>query len=461
MNESCSHCGSMTIAVLRLRLRTLQRGEVPLEIPRSSSSSGSLQKKATSANPIGSLRVTVRNNPPGERPPQASHSSASLPLEPQGERAGPSRVVPVVSFGAPPEDQMSIAASEGDRSFSGDDDPAALPPSGTVVLSEPDPDMTLMLARAAEKVGLVWNPPPCPEPSRLDDWFLGAARVGFQRPAPVPFFPEVHEEVTRSWTAPLAARHRSTPSSSLTTLDGGAVKGYEGIPPVERSVAMQLCPKTASTWRGNPSLPSRACRFSSSLTGKAYIACGEAASSLHAMALLQVHQAQALCDMQEGGTGPGALQELRTATDLALRATKVTARSLGRAMSTLVVQERHLWLTLADMRESDKSGLLNSPISQGGLFGDAVESYAQQFSAAQKQSEVIKHIMPRRQAVAAPSPVVPPPAARRRGRPPAATSAPAQPKQQPAKQQGAGRKRGAQPARGSSKPPSKRRGKRP
>lgn len=38
------------------------------------------------------------------------------------------------------------------------------------------------------------------------------------------------------------------------------------------------------------------------------------------------------------------MKELRTATDLALRATKVTARSLGQVMSTCVVQEHHLWL---------------------------------------------------------------------------------------------------------------------
>ncbi len=37
-------------------------------------------------------------------------------------------------------------------------------------------------------------------------------------------------------------------------------------------------------------------------------------------------------------TKPVLLQELRTATDFALRATKVTARSLGKAMSTMVVQ---------------------------------------------------------------------------------------------------------------------------
>ncbi len=68
---------------------------------------------------------------------------------------------------------MSIAASEGELSLSGDDDSAVLPPSGVIALSEPDPEMMAMLSRAAENVGLVWNPPPRPDPSRLDMWFLG------------------------------------------------------------------------------------------------------------------------------------------------------------------------------------------------------------------------------------------------------------------------------------------------
>ncbi len=179
--------------------------------------------------------------------------------------------------------------------------------------------------------------------------------------------------------------------SSLTTLDGGTAKGYTRIPPVERAVAMQLCPN--STWRGEPSLPSRACKHSSDLTGRAYQACGEAASALHAMALLQVHQAKALRDLHEGGHDPQVHHEFRAATDLALRATKVTARAVGRAMSTLVVQERYLWLCLADMSDTDKVRFLNSPVSQTGLFGDAVENFAQQFSAVQKQSEAISHIL--------------------------------------------------------------------
>ncbi len=139
------------------------------------------------------------------------------------------------------------------------------------------------------------------------------------------------------------------------------------------------------------------------------------------MALLQTYQAKALKQLYEGSSDPGLMQELRTATDLALRATKVTARSLGQTMSTLVVQERHLWLDLADMSESDKHRFLDSPISQAGLSGDALESFAQQFSVAQKRTEAVGHILPRRPAaVITPPPVADPPPARRRGRPPAA-----------------------------------------
>ncbi len=102
------------------------------------------------------------------------------------------------------------------------------------------------------------------------------------------------------------------------------------------------------------------------------------------------------------------LQELRTVTDLALRAMKVTARALGQTMSTLVVQERRLWLTVADMRESDKHRFLDCPISQAGLFGEAVEDFAHQFSAAQKQTEAFHHILPRRSAAVSTPPLLQP-----------------------------------------------------
>ncbi len=403
--------------------------------------------RGSPADALGDLRVTVRASPPGT-PPRTSYSSRSEhPVRFPGDFAGLSHGAPSISFGAPSVDRMSIAASGDGFTSSEDEGAVGLPPSGVVATAAPDPELTAMLARATVSIGLEVNRPPSPEPSRLDDWFLGAGRVSQPRPAPVPFFPEVHEELTSSWMAPFTARSRSSASSVLTTLDGGVARGYAGIPQVERAVAVHLCPRNAATWRNRPRLPSKACKLTAALAAKAYSAAGQAASALHAMAILQVHQAKALKQVHEGSTDPGLMQELRTATDFALRATKVMARSLGKAMSTMVVQERHLWLNLAEMKDVDKARFLDAPISQGGLFGDTVEGFAQQFSAVQQQTEAIQHILPWRDAPSTAAPGARPQSARCRGRPPASSrAAPPQAESTHRPARRASRRRAAPPA---------------
>ncbi|KAL0165659.1 hypothetical protein M9458_037503, partial [Cirrhinus mrigala] len=47
-DESCAHCGSMTVADLRIRLCFLQRGGVPVPLPRSSVPSGKCWEGTTS-----------------------------------------------------------------------------------------------------------------------------------------------------------------------------------------------------------------------------------------------------------------------------------------------------------------------------------------------------------------------------------------------------------------------------
>ncbi len=419
VDDSCVCCGRMSMISLRSRL-SFMKGLAPSAATRADLSGSS---RGSPADALGDLRVTVRASPPGT-PPRTSYSSRSEhPVRFPGDFAGLSHGAPSISFGAPSVDRMSIAASGDGFTSSEDEGAVGLPPSGVVATAAPDPELTAMLARAAVSIGLEVNRPPSPEPSRLNDWFLGAGRGSQPRPAPVPFFPEVHEELTSSWMAPFTARSRSSASSVLTTLDGGVARGYTGIPQVERAVAVHLCPRNAATWRNRPRLPSKACKLTAALAAKAYSAAGQAASALHAMAILQVHQAKALKQVHEGSTDPGLMQELRTATDLALRATKVTARSLGKAMSTMVVQERHLWLNLAEMKDVDKARFLDAPISQGGLFGDTVEGFAQQFSAVQQQTEAIQHILPRREAPSTAAPGARPQSARRRGRPPASSRA--------------------------------------
>ncbi len=130
-------------------------------------------------------------------------------------------------------------------------------------MPESDLEVTDMLSRATERVGLEWRKPPCPEPSRLDDWFLGVACAGSQRPAPGASLPDVYEGLTGR------GRHLLPPETDLLTpppsLPSVVQLGVTGVPPVERSVAMQVCPYTVSTQQGKPCLLFRACRYSSGL----------------------------------------------------------------------------------------------------------------------------------------------------------------------------------------------------
>ncbi len=95
--------------------------------------------------------------------------------------------------------------------------------------------------------------------------------------------------------------------------------------------------------------------------------------ALHTMAILQAYQADVLKEMDEGtGLTPEAVKELR-------RATKHTARAVGRSMAGSVAAERHLWLNLTEIHEKEKVFLLDAPISQSGLFGETVSAVVDKF----------------------------------------------------------------------------------
>ncbi len=106
--------------------------------------------------------------------------------------------------------------------------------------------------------------------------------------------------------------------------------------------------------------------------------------ALHTMVILQAYQADVPKEMDEGAglTPIGAFKEMRKATDLDLRATKHTARAVGRSMAGSVAAECQLWLNLMEILEKEKVFLLDSPISQNGLFGEAVSSMVDKFCSA-------------------------------------------------------------------------------
>ncbi|MGL5828138.1 MAG: hypothetical protein ACRC0L_01055 [Angustibacter sp.] len=85
------------------------------------------------------------------------------------------------------------------------------------------------------------------------------------------------------------------------------------------------------------------------------------------MAILQVFQAKLLRSLDESGPDDPAFCDLRSATDLALRATKATAQAIGRSMASLVVLEHHLWLNLTEIKEADKVAFLDARFPRRSL----------------------------------------------------------------------------------------------
>ena len=70
-------------------------------------------------------------------------------------------------------------------------------------------------------------------------------------------------------------------------------------------------------------------------------------------------------------------------------------------MASLTVTERHLWLTLSEMSESEHAAFLDAPLSPAGLFGSSVKDFAERFAEVQKASQAMKHFLPKRSSSAA------------------------------------------------------------
>ncbi len=189
------------------------------------------------------------------------------------------------------------------------------------------------VSRASEKLALDWPDEPCESrSSKLDERFLSGSNSKPER-RKLPFFGDLHQEISRSWKQPFSSCLTNAVAADFTNLVGSVEQGYTAIPVVKDTLASHLSSSLAPSWKSRPLLPSKPCRTTSALIEKSYIAAGQTGMVLHTMAILQAYQGDVLKEMDEGtGLTPEAVKELRRATDLALRATKHTARAVGRSI---------------------------------------------------------------------------------------------------------------------------------
>ncbi len=130
-------------------------------------------------------------------------------------------------------------------------------------------DLLEVVTRAVVKLNLDWPAEEQEErpKSKLDELFLHS------KPLPpcwsLPFFPNLHTEVSRLWNKPLLARLFSPNATHYTNVVGLKEHSYRAILWVEEMLVGYLSPSGASSLKAL-ALPTKPLRTASALVGKAY-----------------------------------------------------------------------------------------------------------------------------------------------------------------------------------------------
>ncbi len=167
---------------------------------------------------------------------------ASFPdFLPRGLFPPPSNIEGFVSFGHEEGDEaMSISASEKEDWAGSEPELSSSEPSD---LQE---KLMRVLSKAVQELELTWNPPEEPVRSKLNSWYFRSTCKADSR-ASVPFFPDVHEQLVKTWSVPQSACVHSNTQAMFSHVDGAEAHGYVRSPPVEETVAAHLCPAAAKT----------------------------------------------------------------------------------------------------------------------------------------------------------------------------------------------------------------------
>ncbi|KAI7808150.1 hypothetical protein IRJ41_018123 [Triplophysa rosa] len=205
------------------------------------------------------------------------------------------------------------------------------------------------------------------------------------------------EEVAVTW--------KDKPFTGKVTIQGGSVLDLEGI---EKEgllrmplVAAHLHPKRSAAT--NVTLPSKADRFQSNMTDRAYKAVALSVRALNAISLLTAYQAE-LQDEVSATPGQAQWDEICVVMDLSLRLQRCAVQAAGKAMATMVIQEWGRWLNLANLSNREKETIVDAPVVSEGVFGSALTQMQKRCEEKKRDDEALQLCLPRKPQSSPPLP---------------------------------------------------------
>ena len=401
---ACGHCSRFTAKSLRRRLA--RQASMPDRDPLMPvNSPAGEQGMVATATGAGSRAVSswdsVAAVAAGRGPRAVSSWGSQLDLT----MVSPAEDVLELDYGEEDEEYTSeFLLSDSDE---GEDDifvssaqaakPGAMsapPGEGEPPLPRLSMDLQAVCQRAASRLDIPW-PEVAKETSRSR--YEGknlpqAARLTRQL---LPVFPELLDEVSVSW--------RDRPFSSKAPIQGASSLDFEGMeklgllrmPPMEPLVAAHLQPRLSAAPSRNPTLPTKADRFQSAMTERAYKAAALSVRALNVSSMLTAYQAELCADMTVKPE-PAVWEEIMAITDICLRVQRCAVQATGKSLGMMVVQERARWLNLTNLPDREKEDVLDMPIVPEGIFGSALASMQQRCEAKKKEDEALQLCLPRK-----------------------------------------------------------------
>ncbi len=212
----CLHCECFSLASLRSWIAFFSES---VSATRALPFSSWVEQPPSELTSVQCLRVS--------QSPQREHSAVLFAQHDQRPSAAASYMILFGASDGEMDDSLSQAAADAEELSGSVTDPALLPSSSSRnARLRADDELIRVMTKAVNELGLEWSPPEEPSRIRLDEWFIpGRHQALHQRSSP--FFPEVHDELTKLWSAPYSSRICSSASAALTSVDGAEEKGYE------------------------------------------------------------------------------------------------------------------------------------------------------------------------------------------------------------------------------------------
>ncbi len=137
-----------------------------------------------------------------------------------------------------------------------EEDVESTPHSHSPVQSPQYEELLEVVTRAVAKLNIDWPADDQTEKqkSKLDERFLRIKSLPLRRS--LPFFPDLHTEVSRSWKNPFSSRLFIPASDYYGNVAGLSECGYRAMPRVEQTLAGYLSPGAASSLKA-PVLPTK------------------------------------------------------------------------------------------------------------------------------------------------------------------------------------------------------------